>query len=52
MQVKKLGEQQGIKIAMKQTSEDTRIAALVAKLGICSQPKEDDIKKKEGETPT
>ena len=51
MQVRKLHKQQGIKTAMKQTSTDARIAALEAKRGIASQPKEVDVKKKEGETP-
>ena len=51
MQVRKLHEQQGIKHAAKQTSADAMIAALLAKLMICSQPKESDIKKIEGETP-
>ena len=50
MQVRKLHEQQGIKPTMKQTSVDTRIAALEAKVGITSQPKKGDVKKKEGET--
>ena len=36
---------------MKQTSTDARIAALKAKFGISSQPKEGDVKKNEGETP-
>ena len=36
---------------MKQTSTDARINALETKLGITSQPKENDVKKKKGETP-
>ena len=48
--VHKFHEQQGIKPIMKQTSTDARIVALEAKLGIASQPKEGDVKKKEGET--
>ena len=51
MQVLKLHKQQGIKIALKQTSTDTRIAALEAKLRITSQPKEGDFKKMEGQMP-
>ena len=51
MQLHKLHEQQGIKPATKQTSADARIAALEAKLGIASQPKEGNAKKKEGEIP-
>ena len=51
MQVCKLCEQQGIKPSPKQTSTDARIAALEAKLRITYQPKEGDVKKKEGETP-
>ena len=51
MQVHKLHEQQGIKLAVKQTSADASIAALEAKLGINSQPKEGDVKKKKGEAP-
>ena len=46
-----LHEQQGIKLAMKQTSSDARIAALKAKLKITSQPQEGDVKKKEGGLP-
>ena len=33
------------------TSTDAEVSALDAKLRIASQPKEGDIKKKEGETP-
>ena len=51
MQGWKLCEQQGIKLVMKQTSTDARIATLEAKLGINSQLEESDAKKKEGETP-
>ena len=51
MQVRKLYEQQDMKLATKQTIEEARIAALQAKLGISCQPKEDDVKKKERETP-
>ena len=51
MQVGKLHKHQGIKLAMKQTSIDARIAALDAKLGIASQSKEGDVKEKEGESP-
>ena len=51
MQVRKLCEHQGIKPATKQTNADARIATFEAKLGIASQPKEGDVKKKEGETP-
>ena len=36
---------------MKQTSTDTRMAALEAKLGIVSQPEVVGVKKKEEETP-
>ena len=36
---------------MKQTSSDAGIATLKTKLSINSQPKEGDVKKKEGETP-
>ena len=46
MQVRKLHEQQGIKPPMQKTGTDTRISALEAKLGIASQPKEGDVKKK------
>ena len=46
VKVCKLCEQQGIKLAMKQTSTDTRITALEAKLGITSQPEEGDVKKR------
>ena len=49
MQVHKLHEQQGIKLASKQPNADARIAALDTKLGIHSQPKEGDVKKKERE---
>ena len=51
MQVRKLHEQQDIKPATKQTSTDTRIAALEAKLGISSQPEEGEVKEKKGGTP-
>ena len=51
MQVCKLLEQQGIKPATKQANADARIAALEAKLRVSSQPKEEDVKKKEGEIP-
>ena len=44
MKVRKLCEQQGIKPAVKMTSADTRIAALEAKLGVSSQPKEGNVK--------
>ena len=47
MQIRKLHEQQSIKPTVKQISADTRIAALEAKLGNASQPKEGDVKKKE-----
>ena len=52
MQVKKMHEQQGIKLVMKQTSADARIAALEAQLRISSQPKEEEsnVRKKKGET--
>ena len=50
MQVKKLHEMQGIKLAVKQTSAEARIIALEAQLGINSQPKKGDVKL-EGETP-
>ena len=40
MQVRKLREQKGIKPTAKQTNADAGIAALGAKLGIASQPKE------------
>ena len=36
---------------MKQPSADARIAALEAKLGICSQPKEGGVKETEEESP-
>ena len=49
-QVPKLHEQQSIKPTMKMTSANARIAALEAKLGINSQPKEGDSKKKQGES--
>ena len=51
MQVRKLHEQYGIKLAMKHTSAGARVAALEAKLGVSSQSKEGDVKKTEGETP-
>ena len=51
MQVCKLHEQQVIKPAEMQTSMDARIVALEAKLGLKSQPKEGDVKKKDGEAP-
>ena len=51
MQVRKLREKQGNKPAMRQTKTDARIAALEAKLGIASQPKQGDVKKKVGEAP-
>ena len=51
VQICKICEQQGIKPAMKQTSTDARIAALEAKLGINSQLKEGNTKKKKGEAP-
>ena len=51
MQVRKLFKQQDIKPTSKQTSTDARIAALEAQFGLSSQPKEGDVKKKEGETP-
>ena len=51
IQVRKQQEQQGIKPIPKQTSIEARIAALEAQLGVSSQPKEGDFKKKEGETP-
>ena len=50
MQVRKLHEQQGIKPTAKQTSAEARIAALKVQLGINSQTKESDAKKKGGET--
>ena len=51
MQFYKLHEQQGIKTAMKQTSANANVAALEANLRITSQPKQGDIKEKEGEPP-
>ena len=51
VQVHKLHQQQGINSIAKQTSKDAKINALEAKLGINSQPKEGDIKKKGGEAP-
>ena len=45
MQERKLHEKQGIMPAMKQTSLDTGIVALEAKLRISSQSKEGDAKK-------
>ena len=51
MQVHKLHKQQGIKPTMKQTSTDTRIAALETKFQINSQPEDSDTKNKEGENP-
>ena len=51
MQDRRQHEQQGIKPVTMQTSADASIAALEAKLGIRSQPKEGDVKKTEGETP-
>ena len=50
MQVRKLCKQQGIKPTTKQTSTNARIVDLEAKLRRASQPKEGDVKKKEGET--
>ena len=44
IQVKKLHEQQGI----NQTSAEAKIASLEAQLEISSQPKEGDVKKKDG----
>ena len=46
MQVHKLHEQQDIKPNMKQTSADAKIAALKAKLGVSSQPKEGNVNEK------
>ena len=46
MQARKLQEQQGIKPPTQQTSADARISALEAQLGITSQPKQRDVKKK------
>ena len=51
MEVCKLCKQHDIKSTMTQTNADARIAALEAKLGISSQPKEGDVKRKERETP-
>ena len=51
MQVKKLQEQQGIKLAPKKPSTETRFAILEAQLKVNSQFKEGDVMKKEGETP-
>ena len=51
MQVHRLCKQHGIKPAVKQTSTDTRITALEAKLGIISQPKKGYVKQKEREIP-
>ena len=50
MMVIKLQEQQGIKSATRQTTADARISAFEAKLWLTSQPKQGDIKEKEGET--
>ena len=51
MQIRKLHEQQGIRLAARQTSADARIVVLDAKLMVRSQPKEGDDKKMKGETP-
>ena len=51
MQIHKLHEQEDIKPVIKQNSADAWNAALETKLRICSQPKEGDVKEKEGETP-
>ena len=51
MQFRKLQEQQGIKPATRQTSADAKNSAREAKIEITSQPKQDDVKEKEGETP-
>ena len=36
--------------AANQPSKEAKIAALVTQLGVSSQPNNDDVKKKEGET--
>ena len=51
MQVNKLCKQHAIEPITRQTSAKARIAALGAQLGVNSQPKEGDVKKKERETP-
>ena len=47
MQLRTLHEHQGMKLAMKQTSADARIATLKAQLRVSSQLLDDDVKKKE-----
>ena len=51
MKVRKMWEQQGIKLTWKQTDADARIAALEAKLGISSQLEDGDVKITKGATP-
>ena len=51
MQIRKMHEQQDIKLVAKQFCTEARIAALEAQLMIDSQPGEGEIKKKGGETP-
>ena len=50
IQVRKLHEQKGIKLAMKKTSAYNKIAALEINLWVSSQTEEGDDKKTEGET--
>ena len=50
VQVRKLCEQQGIKLVVKRTSADARIAALEGNLRVSSWPKGGDVKKTKGET--